>query len=233
MLYAWDAEERLVPLLLINIHLIFSWSFCPWRNIFRPDFCVWIWSHGLFICIPLCFQTGVFFCRFVFELDVTEVSQSNTALHSVTFTQPETITIDHACTDGADTFLAEASVGGQAVRPQSRDWRQRKQSASRFICHPPNPHPLTGATLLTRVMHGAKREHLAVGEGCLSSSAKAVSEATAWHLCVFLCVCVWEQRRCTSPASCRTAQTPTRANHSLDTLTPIRWWCRMNTCLSR
>ena len=63
----------------------------------------------------------------------------------------------------------------------------------------------------------------------------------AWHVfsCVSLCVCVclcvfvWEQRHCMSPASCRTAQMPTRANHSQATLTPILWWCKMSMCLSR
>lgn len=101
--------------------------------------------------------------------------------YTVTVTQPETITIDHACMEGADRFLAEAGVGGQAVGPQSRDWRQGKQSASRFICHL-LPGPLH--------WHGAKREHLAVGEGCLSSSAKTISEATAWRVCVCVSVCV-------------------------------------------
>lgn len=90
------------------------------------------------------------------------------------------------CVEGADTYLAEANMWGQALSWRC-DWRQRKQLASVVICLPQRPAPpLLGPLLLTRVMRGG----LALGEGCLSSLANTIADATAWRvgICVSLCV---------------------------------------------
>lgn len=90
-----------------------------------------------------------------------------------------------ACVEGTDTYLAEASMRGQALSWRC-DWRQRKQLASVVICLPQCPAPpLLGPLLLTRVMRGG----LALGEGCLSSLANTIADAAAWRV-VFVCLCV-------------------------------------------